>query len=127
MKILVAGGAGFIGSVLVPRLCEEGHEVAVVDLLWFGNHLPAEVEVLSRELFDLTEEDINGYDEEFQGWGCEDDDLRLRLRKAGKKIRSIMNITLSVDHRIVDGTVAATFVSGVKSKLEDVELWKTLT
>lgn len=43
------------------------------------------------------------------------------------KIRSIMKITLSVDHRIVDGTVAATFTNAVKAKLEDVELWKTLT
>src|SRR4029078_7807373 len=27
-------------------------------------------------------ERINGYDENFQGWGCEDDDLRIRLRRA---------------------------------------------
>jgi glycosyltransferase involved in cell wall biosynthesis len=38
-------------------------------------------------------EDINGYDEDFQGWGCEDDDLRIRLRQAGKKIRSILRWT----------------------------------
>lgn len=42
------------------------------------------------------------------------------------KIRSVMGMTLSVDHRIVDGTVAATFVNAVKSRLEDMELWKTL-
>ena len=33
---------------------------------------------------------INGYDELFRGWGCEDDDLRLRLRAAGLRIRSIL-------------------------------------
>ena len=27
-------------------------------------------------------ETINGYDEHYVGWGCEDDDLRLRVRKA---------------------------------------------
>jgi glycosyltransferase involved in cell wall biosynthesis len=35
-------------------------------------------------------ERINGYDENFQGWGCEDDDLRLRLRRAGVRIESIL-------------------------------------
>lgn len=36
---------------------------------------------------------VNGYDEKFVGWGCEDDDLRLRLKRAGVRIESIMNQT----------------------------------
>jgi glycosyltransferase involved in cell wall biosynthesis len=38
-------------------------------------------------------ERVNGYDENFQGWGCEDDDLRFRLRRAGVYIESILRWT----------------------------------
>jgi len=38
---------------------------------------------------------VNGYDENYRGWGCEDDDLRLRLRGSGIQIRSIAKWTRS--------------------------------
>ena len=38
-------------------------------------------------------ERINGYDEQYVGWGCEDDDFRLRLRRAGIAVRSILKWT----------------------------------
>jgi len=63
MKILVVGGAGYVGSVLVPFIRKRGYEVDVVDLLWFGNHLPEEILVMERDLFDLSESDLSGYDQ----------------------------------------------------------------
>jgi nucleoside-diphosphate-sugar epimerase len=62
MRIAVAGGAGYIGSVLVPRLLELGHQVRVFDLLWFGNQLPAEAEVVTKGVLEITEDDLAGFD-----------------------------------------------------------------
>jgi pyruvate dehydrogenase E2 component (dihydrolipoamide acetyltransferase) len=42
-------------------------------------------------------------------------------------IRPIMKMTLSSDHRLVDGAMAAQFINCIKTKLEDMELWKRLT
>ena len=50
MKIMVAGGAGYIGSMLVPYLLEHGYEVDVIDSLWFGNRLPNIVKVIQKDL-----------------------------------------------------------------------------
>jgi len=63
VKILVAGGAGYIGNVLVPMLQEHGYEVDVVDFLWFGNSLPPETKVTEKDLFDLRQEHMEGYDQ----------------------------------------------------------------
>jgi UDP-glucose 4-epimerase len=37
MRVLVTGGAGYIGSVAVERLLERGDDVAVLDNLWRGH------------------------------------------------------------------------------------------
>ncbi|MFM1905102.1 MAG: hypothetical protein RLZZ440_3002, partial [Planctomycetota bacterium] len=41
-------------------------------------------------------EQVNGFDERFEGWGQEDDDLGLRLRAAGLRLASILDATCSL-------------------------------
>nr|MBF0223154.1 SDR family oxidoreductase [Desulfobulbaceae bacterium] len=63
MKILIAGGAGYIGSMLTPKLLDRGYDVDILDLLWFGNHLPKQANIIQKNIFDVTEDDLKGYDQ----------------------------------------------------------------
>ena len=60
MKVMVTGGAGYIGSILVPYLLKEGVEVEVLDRFFFGaNHL----QTLCREYpLTLTRDDVRWFD-----------------------------------------------------------------
>ncbi len=60
MKILVTGGCGYVGSVLVPRLLESGHQIVVVDAQWFGNFLPSHnnLKSIHKMFYELTEQDL---------------------------------------------------------------------
>jgi pyruvate dehydrogenase E2 component (dihydrolipoamide acetyltransferase) len=41
-------------------------------------------------------------------------------------VRDIMKMTLSCDHRIVDGAMGARFGNAIRAKLEDTALWRRL-
>ncbi|MBP7741052.1 NAD-dependent epimerase/dehydratase family protein, partial [Candidatus Woesebacteria bacterium] len=58
MKILVTGGAGYIGSACVKRLVELGHEIIVVDNLSNGRRdlVPENVEFYQ---LDLAKDDLD--------------------------------------------------------------------
>ncbi len=57
MKVLITGGAGFIGSHLSERLLELGHEVFVIDNLWTGK-LSNIAHVQKNERFHLVVDTI---------------------------------------------------------------------
>ena len=64
MKILITGGCGYKGSVLVPQLVRDGHNVTVVDSMWFGNHLEKtiDVEVVQGDVRNISAVPIAGMD-----------------------------------------------------------------
>ncbi|TRU86969.1 MAG: SDR family oxidoreductase [Microcystis novacekii Mn_MB_F_20050700_S1] len=57
MRILVTGGAGFIGSHLIDRLMEQGHEVICVDNFYTGARRNI-VKWLGNPYFELIRHDI---------------------------------------------------------------------
>ncbi len=69
-KVLVTGGAGYVGSVLVPRMLDAGYKVRVLDLLIYGEAPLAAVrrnpdlEVVQGDLrnTELVRESIRGCD-----------------------------------------------------------------
>src|SRR5580704_11392922 len=61
MHVFVAGGAGYIGSVLVPLLLEQGHRVTVLDRLYFGNTL-ARAEARFGEKLRVARGDVRTFD-----------------------------------------------------------------
>jgi nucleoside-diphosphate-sugar epimerase len=56
MNVLVTGGLGYLGSVLVPKLIQNGFKVRVLDSLIYGNFLNP------TEDFELIEGDIRNHD-----------------------------------------------------------------
>jgi nucleoside-diphosphate-sugar epimerase len=64
MKILVTGGCGYKGSVLVPKLLENGHSVIVVDTMWFGNQLQVHqnLEVIQGDIRQVDDHWFEGVD-----------------------------------------------------------------
>lgn len=57
MRILVTGGAGFIGSHLIDRLMKEGHEVVCLDNFYTG-HKRNLLQWLGHPYFELIRHDI---------------------------------------------------------------------
>ena len=66
MRVVVTGGAGFIGSSFVNLLGEKGYEVLVVDNLTYAGDLEnicsVNYRVLVKDVCDVTADDLGEYD-----------------------------------------------------------------
>ena len=64
MRVLVTGGAGYVGSLLVPALLEQGHDVTVLDWMIYGETLQPHLNltILRKDLRELELTDMSGQD-----------------------------------------------------------------
>jgi nucleoside-diphosphate-sugar epimerase len=64
--LLVAGGAGYIGCVLVPRLLERGYRVRVLDRLYFGDEplgaFRDQIDLVVADVRDIPASALDGVD-----------------------------------------------------------------
>src|SRR3954465_7004512 len=64
--ILVAGGAGYIGCILIPKLVERGYKVRLLDRMYFGEQGLAgvhdRIETVVADVRDLPDSALDGVD-----------------------------------------------------------------
>ena len=66
LRVLVAGGAGYIGCVLTERLLARGYRVRVLDRLWWGPEplaaLRDRIEIVQADVREVPDEAFDGVD-----------------------------------------------------------------
>jgi nucleoside-diphosphate-sugar epimerase len=64
MKVCVTGACGYKGTVLVPKLLAQGHEVVAFDIMWFGNFLQPhpKLRVVRGDVRDIDSIPLDGID-----------------------------------------------------------------
>jgi nucleoside-diphosphate-sugar epimerase len=61
-NILLAGGAGYIGTELCKRLLRLDYQITVIDDLWFGNNLDPAIKLIQKDIFNVNYKDLEGFD-----------------------------------------------------------------
>jgi nucleoside-diphosphate-sugar epimerase len=61
-KILIVGGAGYVGTRLSNHLSEKGYNISVVDNFWFGDFLNDNIIKIKKSLWEIKPEELEGLD-----------------------------------------------------------------
>jgi len=56
MRVLITGGAGYLGSILSKKLCDKGYDVRIIDALWYGKE--SIKDLMNLKNFEIVEADI---------------------------------------------------------------------
>lgn len=127
MKILLTGGCGYVGTPLTLRLLELGHEVRVVDLQWFGNHLPSHprLHLVQDDIRNASSWDLRSFDVVLHLANVANDPCAELDSKLNWEVNALATMFL-VERAIRDGVAHFIFASsgsvyGVKEEPEVTE------
>jgi nucleoside-diphosphate-sugar epimerase len=127
MHILVTGGCGYIGSVLIPKLLKAGNDITVVDIMWFGNHLPKSnrVKTIQEDIRNTASVPMDGIDAIIHLANIANDpcgDLNAKLSWEVNVLATMTMVEHAIKHKIKQFLYASSgSVYGVKEEPQVTE------
>ena len=107
MKVLVTGGSGYVGVVLCERLLQAGHDVRVLDRLYWGRkpieHLADRIDLVQGDVRDLPPGVLDGVDAVVHLAGLSNDPTAEYQPKANWEMNAVATASLAAackDHDI---------------------------
>ena len=103
-KFIVTGGCGFVGHPLTIALLELGHQVRVIDAMWFGNYLPdhENLEIIESDIRNLEESCFEGVDTVFHLANVANDpcsDLNSKLNWEVNALASMQLVEMAIKRK----------------------------
>ncbi len=127
MKILLTGGCGYIGTNLTNTLLDLGHQITVVDIMWFGNYLNSHnnLSVIQADIRDIDKIPMDGVDTIIHLANIANDptgDLNSKLTWEVNALASNFIVEKAIDCGVEQFIFASSgSVYGVKKELQVIE------
>ena len=121
-KIIVTGGCGFVGHPPAIALLALGHQVRVIDAMWFGNYLPdhENLEIIESDIRNLKESYFEGVDTVFHLANVANDpcsDLNSKLNWEVNALASMQLVEMAIKNKVRQFVFASSgSVYGVKDE-----------
>ena len=121
-KFIVTGGCGFVGHPLTIALLELGHQVRVIDAMWFSNYLPdhENLEIIESDVRNLEESYFEGVDTVFHLANVANDpcsDLNSKLNWEVNALASMQLVEMAIQRKVRQFVFASSgSVYGVKDE-----------
>jgi nucleoside-diphosphate-sugar epimerase len=113
-KVAVTGGAGYVGSMLVPYLIDRGHEVTVLDTYWYGDDVYPQLKTAERNRLHKVKGDIRNKADLKKAFAGQDAVLHLACVSNDPSFDLQPNLGKSINYDCFNDIMTTVRDSGVK-------------